>query len=273
MTLTEANVANLRAKKLIAKPELSVPRRLSVLRPGEGKAAAPPLPGVTDDFYELNEDDLRAITLAAGLGGGGGSAGGGGNGNAPAMQTAAMRELSKLKAIKEYSHARVRVRLPGGLLVEASYHPQEPVAHVLDVVSSCLIEPLASAPNAYLFTTPPRTELSPSSSLVEAGLVPAATAVLAWKGTPPPQATATASNAESNLREHAKELLAAASAASAGEAADGESFPTVLGAKPAATPAAAAGAAGSGAAAASSSGAASGEGGEEKKSRPKWLKM
>ena len=30
----------------------------------------------------------------------------------------------------------VRVRLPGGLLVQAAYHPQEPVSHVLELVAS-----------------------------------------------------------------------------------------------------------------------------------------
>ena len=80
MTLTEANVANLRAKKLTAKPELSVPRKLLILRPGEGKAKAPPMPDVTDDFYDVHEDDLRAISLGAAAGG---------QPNAPVMPCAA----------------------------------------------------------------------------------------------------------------------------------------------------------------------------------------
>ncbi len=65
---------------------------------------------------------------------------------------------------------------------------QEPISHVLELTKSCLIEPLAALP-AYLFTTPPRTELSPAASLMEAGLVPAATAILAWRDALPGEIT------------------------------------------------------------------------------------
>jgi len=264
MTLTEANVANLRAKKLTAKPELSVPRKLLILRPGEGKAKAPPMPDVTDDFYDVHEDDLRAISLGAAAGG---------QPNAPVMQTAAMRELTKLQALKEYSHARIRVRLPGGLLVEASYHPQEPVSHVLELVNSCLIEPLSSLHGGYLFTTPPRTELTPSHSLVEAGLVPAATAVLAWK----PTLAASFADAppEELLKEHARELLAAA--ASAGQEDEEWVFPTAVNGAATSSSSDAASASSSAAAGKRAVGASSSggeEGGEEKKKgKPKWMKM
>ena len=86
------------------------------MRPLEGLAAAPALPEVGDDFYELNEDDL-AVALSLGRGSGSGA------GAEPQLQTAAMRELSKLKKLKEYSHALIRGRLPGGLLVQAAFHP------------------------------------------------------------------------------------------------------------------------------------------------------
>ena len=161
-----------------------------------------------------------------------------------------MRELARLKSLREYSHALVRVRLPGGILVQACFHPQEPgarprpapfprltqatwlipsaaypclpplltgapllprawpsphpclttptfahtlalpaVSHVLELVTSCLVDELATRP-CHLFTTPPRTVLKPSASLVEQGLAPAATAILAWDQTLPTELAA-----------------------------------------------------------------------------------
>ena len=35
------------------------------------------------------------------------------------------------QALREYSHALVRVRLPAGLVIQAAFHPQEPVSHIL----------------------------------------------------------------------------------------------------------------------------------------------
>jgi hypothetical protein len=284
-TITEAQVAKLRAQKLTARSELSMARGLKVLRPGEGLAAAPPPIDVTDDFYELTEDDLRGISLV-----GGGAAK---SSAAPTMQTAAMRELAKLQSIKEYSHALVRVRLPGGLLLEAAFHPLEPVGHVLDLVRSCLQPPLASLP-AYLFTTPPRTRLRSDSSLTEAGLVPAATAVLAFDA---PLPSDFASMGADELLEgglllaHAREALAAAAAAapptdeaSAGGGSDASSFPTSASSKAAAAAMRRiGGGGGAGHAGGNSGGEGSGEAGLEeagggggaakKPKQPKWLKM
>ena len=270
MTLTEAHVAKLRSRKSSARPELSVPRKLVVLRPGAGLAAAAPVADVTDDFFELTESDLHSISLASGTSAAGGTA-------APAMQTAAMRELARLQAMRTYSHARVRVRLPGGLLVEASYHPQEPVRHVLDLAISCMQPPLREL-GAYLFTTPPRTELDLSVSLVDGGLAPAATVVLAWREPLPPELAERPF--EELLADHARELLAAATnAPPPGSEGHGANFPSVVQTTAAAAAASSSSAAGGSAASAGAGGKSkqkSGggeEGGEGGKSKPKWLKM
>ena len=277
------------------------------MRPGEGAAAPPPAEELADDFFELTESDLRGISL-----------GGGAQGAGAAMQTKAMRELKALEAMKEYSHALIRVRLPGGILVQAAFHPQvlrtfhaipstpslphcqarpstpsppqEPIEHVLSLVLSCLVEGLGAA-DAYLFTTPPRTVLPLDRSLVESGLVPAATAILAWHS-PLPEPLAALSG-EALLRPFAKELLAA-SAAAAAAAAHAVAFPTDAKAKEDARAAqvnaigkrllggaGGGGAAGGAAASAAASSAEGGEGaaassagdGASKPSKPKWLKM
>ena len=259
MTLTEAQVASLRQQKTNARPELSIPRELRVLRPGEGLAAPPPQADVSDDFYELTADDLQSISL-----------GGGGTEPKPALQTAAMRELSRLQSLKAYSHALVRVRLPGGLMLQASFHPQEPVSHVLSLIRSCLTDELQQVPS-YLFTTPPRTVLKPAASLVEANLVPAATAILAWEA--PLPAHLASLTAEEMLSQQARDLLATAAA----PLQDTAAFPTAMG--QAATAARGAGEASgvasrAGKQAASAAGDAAAEAAAEanKGGKPKWLK-
>ena len=109
MTLTEAHVATLRRQKLVPRPELSVPRQLLVLRPGEGVAAPPPelKEELPEDYFELTANDVSAMSLAG--------APGGAARYGAAMQTKAMRELRQLEAMKEYSHALIRVRLPASL--------------------------------------------------------------------------------------------------------------------------------------------------------------
>lgn len=163
-TLTQAQVETLRKQKLLPRSDVSVSRELAVLRPGQ---SAPPSE-LADDFFELTEHDLPAMALSAGP-----------QSNTEQLQTAAMRELSRLQSIKSYTHALVRVRLPNGLIVQASFHPQEPVAHVEQLVASCLHETYRQP--FTLLTSPPRVTLDSKQSLVQAGLVPAATAFLAWK--------------------------------------------------------------------------------------------
>ena len=109
LQITEAQVAALRRQKLVPRPELCVPRQLLVLRPGEGVAAPPPelKEELPEDYFELTANDVSAMSLAG--------APGGAARYGAAMQTKAMRELRQLEAMKEYSHALIRVRLPASL--------------------------------------------------------------------------------------------------------------------------------------------------------------
>ena len=105
-----------------------------------------------------------------------------------------------------YGHALVRVRLPGGLVLQAAFHPQEAVGAVLAEVRGCLSPTLQSA-QPYLFVTPPRRVLDVSLSLAAAGLVPAATLLLGFD--PPVSAGAAGSTPSEVLSARALALLAA----------------------------------------------------------------
>ena len=55
-----------------------------------------------EDYFELTANDVSAMSLAGAPGGGAARSG-------ASMQTKAMRELRQLEAMKEYSHALIRV--------------------------------------------------------------------------------------------------------------------------------------------------------------------
>tara|TARA_B100000524_G_scaffold83985_1_gene38847 strand:- start:695 stop:1408 length:714 start_codon:yes stop_codon:yes gene_type:complete len=169
---------------------------MQLLPPSDRPAAIPELP---EDFFELTEADMRSMAIVSQ----------GVATNAP-MQTAAMRELQRLQALREYPHALVRVRLPGGVLWQSAFHPQEPLAHVLTELSLSLNTQLAER-ECHLFETPPHKVLDSTLSLVEAGLVPAATVLLAWNVPLPREiARAVASDAQQLLTSEAYALLRAA---------------------------------------------------------------
>ena len=185
----------------------------------------------------------------------------------------------------------MQVRLPGGLLVQAAFHPQEPVENVLTLALSCLEERVSDVSlRPYLFTTPPRNVLNMQASLAEAGLVPAATAILAWHAPlPAPLASLTG---EALLRPFALALLSVTAGTSTDAPVPVAAFPTAkedaAAAKDESSAARASAigkrllggaAGGSGSAVSSAAGAAGAEGassssaGDAKTGKHKWLKM
>ena len=188
----------------------------------------------------------------------------------------------------------MQVRLPGGLLVQAAFHPQEPVENVLTLALSCLEERVSDVSlRPYLFTTPPRNVLNMQASLAEAGLVPAATAILAWHAPlPAPLASLTG---EALLRPFALALLSVAAGTGTDAPVPVAAFPTAkedaAAAKDESSAARASAigkrllggasgtAGGSGSAVSSATGTAGAEGassssaGDAKTGKPKWLKM
>ena len=102
------------------------------------------------------------------------------------------------------------------------------MAHVEEEVAALLGGALRGRP-FYLFTTPPRTVLDPAHSLTQAGLVPAATAILAWRDPLPPELAALAAPDGAPLElltPDARALLGARSADGAAEVDFPQSAPT-----------------------------------------------
>ena len=86
------------------------------------------------------------------------------------LETAALRE--KRRNETKYSKCVLRVCFPGdGLVIQATFKPQETVSVVIEFVSQFLVDPNLGF---YLYTTPPKQVLKPSDTLVEKKLVPAA---------------------------------------------------------------------------------------------------
>lgn len=85
------------------------------------------------------------------------------------LETAALRE--KRRKETKYSKSVLRICFPGdGLVIQATFKPQETVSVVIGFVSQFLVDPNLGF---YLYTTPPKQVLKPSDTLVEKKLVPA----------------------------------------------------------------------------------------------------
>ena len=86
------------------------------------------------------------------------------------LETAALRNR-RCKETK-YSRCVLRICFPGdGLVIQATFKPQETVSVVIEFVSQFLADPNLGF---YLYSTPPKQVLKPSETLVEKKLVPAA---------------------------------------------------------------------------------------------------
>ncbi|EQC42687.1 hypothetical protein, variant [Saprolegnia diclina VS20] len=99
------------------------------------------------------------------------------------FRTLAMRELDDMQRRSVYQEAVLRVRFPDKVVLQAVFHPSEPLQAVADLVTSCLATPRAF----YLYTTPPMTKLDATKSLLDLHLVPASNVFLGW--TSPPTAS------------------------------------------------------------------------------------
>ncbi|CAM9226366.1 unnamed protein product, partial [Discosporangium mesarthrocarpum] len=101
------------------------------------------------------------------------------------FQTRAMRELEQLQRSRAYKSTIIKVQFPDRVVVEATFSSREGVSDLLAVVDSCLQEGLQGQRKYVLYVSPPRTVLKASSTLSEAGLVPAALVYVSWEEVPP----------------------------------------------------------------------------------------
>ncbi|KAK9839775.1 hypothetical protein WJX81_000496 [Elliptochloris bilobata] len=124
-----------------------------------GEASAP-----SDDFYEFTAEDWARV--AAGRARAAAAAEG------ASLRTAALRERDERVAASRHGPAPVRVHLPGGLVLQASFGALETLGALRQLVARCLAPGVRSWT---LYTAPPKQVLADwGVSMYKAGLVPAA---------------------------------------------------------------------------------------------------
>ena len=125
-----------------------------------------------------------------------------------------MRELEALEKERVFSYTLIRLQFPDRTTLVAAFHPNETVGAVAEVVAGVLEAP---PKQLTLFTSPPRTVLSPANTLRELGLVPAALIYVSLPANTPTQELLSA-KARLLLDESMAQALAAGSAAAAAKA-------------------------------------------------------
>lgn len=96
--------------------------------------------------------------------------------------TKAMRDLEKLKKQKVYSHVTLTVQFPDGYKLVGKFVPSDKIRSVQQSLQQ---DCLTVQDEFDLYVTPPRRLLSPTQSLKQEDLVPAAKVFVSWKQTPP----------------------------------------------------------------------------------------
>lgn len=223
LSVTESKLQQLRRKREELLGEAgSVPHQTLVVFPGDASSSYASTSSNSKSFSMDNNDvdsndngksslprSVLQRTLKA--------LSGDGSSDAP-LVTKAVRELQALQSERVYTETVLRVRLPDAVQLIAHFHPRDTIGDVyLWLARHCLaIEPVSSTLAhdnlkliewlftnvCELYTTPPRTTLSPiqkttskretssgdedsasspSQTLQEAGLVPAAVLHLQWR--------------------------------------------------------------------------------------------
>lgn len=126
-----------------------------------------PYEDLPDDFFELTLEDARAIyrdlkRRRAEMD------------EAPLL-TNAQKSLDEskriLNQIHKYRRVVIRIQFPDRTVLQGTFLPLETISTVMDFVRGHLQDPQTQF---YLFTTPPKTVLTPGSRLVDTGCVPSA---------------------------------------------------------------------------------------------------
>ncbi|OQS04795.1 hypothetical protein THRCLA_02993 [Thraustotheca clavata] len=96
------------------------------------------------------------------------------------FRTSAMRELEEMQRKSVFQQAIIRVRFPDKVVLQAAFHPNEPLSAVMEVVKESLNQPL----NFYFYITPPMQKLNMNQTLLQLQLVPASNIFLGWHEAP-----------------------------------------------------------------------------------------
>ena len=174
LTATELKVEKLREEKeATLKQDPKFDRELRLFLPNDPKAEE----RIDEKEFLLNGEDLKQLSIASKKRKAG---------DGPEMlKTKAMKELERLQSLKVYSKAILRVILPNQCILQASFHPREPLGAVPRFLERCLA---ADKPKFELLTGSPLKPIHASgvkTSIVAEGLTPTAVMHFRWVGEPP----------------------------------------------------------------------------------------
>jgi len=124
----------------------------------------PSFPEVPESFFELTEQELRM--LQDGL-----------RQKAEGNQQLTPQHLVKKPMPRIYAQTILRIRMPGYLIAQGAFRPQEPLYRVVDWVRSLL---LPMSPPFLLCPPVSKTVLEAGASLQDLGLVPAVMLTMRW---------------------------------------------------------------------------------------------
>jgi hypothetical protein len=124
----------------------------------------PSFPEVPENFFELTEQELRM--LQEGL-----------RQKAEGNQQLTPQHLVKKPLPRVYAQTIIRIRMPGYLIAQGAFRPQEPLYRVVDWVRSLI---LPMSPPFLLCPPVSKMVLEAGSSLQELGLVPAVMLTMRW---------------------------------------------------------------------------------------------
>lgn len=124
----------------------------------------PSFPEVPESFFELTEQELRM--LQEGL-----------RQKAEGNQQLTPQHLVKKALPRVYAQTIIRIRMPGYLIAQGAFRPQEPLYRVVDWVRSLI---LPMSPPFLLCPPVSKMVLDAGCSLQELGLVPAVMLTMRW---------------------------------------------------------------------------------------------
>lgn len=130
-------------------------------------------PELDEAAYDLTESDARRVLASY--------AAAKRNADQKHLMTRQMRENEVARKAAAYGQVPVRVELPDGVVLQASFAATESIGELKALVESVMIPEAAAC--FYLFTTPPKVELKDvDMTFYAAGLVPAARVHVGFRG-------------------------------------------------------------------------------------------